>query len=72
VDLTLASEEVASFFAALLETDYARNATFCKNFFSDFLDVLKKEKKVRERDVCLFDLCVCVCGLCVFGDLFHD
>ena len=67
VDLTPPSEEVGSFFAALLETDYAKNATFCKNFFSDFLDVLKKEKKVRER-VCVEEVFV----LCFFGDLFHD
>lgn len=30
------AEEVAGFFAALLETDYARNPTFVKNFFDDF------------------------------------
>lgn len=46
VTLTPAAEEVATFFAALIETDYAKNKTFCKNFFSDFLNVIKEEDKV--------------------------
>ena len=44
--LTPAAEEVATFFAALIETDYAKNVTFCKNFFNDFLQVIKEEQKV--------------------------
>ena len=46
VTLTPAAEEVATFFAALIETDYAKNETFCKNFFADLLAVIKQEKKV--------------------------
>lgn len=36
------AEEVAGFFAALLETDYARNPTFVKNFFDDFRATLAR------------------------------
>lgn len=36
IDLEPEAEEVAGFFAALLETDYAKNPTFAKNFFDDF------------------------------------
>jgi DNA topoisomerase I len=46
VTLTPAAEEVASFFAALVGTDHANNPTFCKNFFIDFLKVIKDEKEV--------------------------
>lgn len=38
------AEEVAGFFAALLETDYTRNETFVKNFFDDFRGVLERNK----------------------------
>ncbi|CCE83497.1 Piso0_004073 [Millerozyma farinosa CBS 7064] len=41
VDLPIEAEEVAGFFAALLETDHAKNPTFQKNFFEDFCKVLK-------------------------------
>jgi DNA topoisomerase-1 len=47
VKLTPAAEEVASFFAALVGTDHANNPTFCKNFFIDFLKVIKDEKQVH-------------------------
>eukprot|EP00842_Homolaphlyctis_polyrhiza_P005285 jgi/Hompol1/5758/HPOL_002789-RA len=40
VALSPNSEEVASFFAALVGTDWAANPTFQKNFFRDFLKVL--------------------------------
>ena len=40
------AEEVASFFAALLGSDNAENPVFQKNFFEDFLAVIKKEKIV--------------------------
>ena len=36
------AEEVAGFFAALIETDYARNPTFVKNFFDDFRATLER------------------------------
>ena len=41
MDLPPASEEVAGFYAALLESDHAKDATFNKNFFEDWLKVLK-------------------------------
>ncbi|KAI8332647.1 hypothetical protein BC941DRAFT_436201 [Chlamydoabsidia padenii] len=42
VKLTPDAEEVASFFAALLETDHGKNPTFQKNFFTDFKKILAK------------------------------
>lgn len=42
VDLPLGAEEVAGFYAALLETDHAKNPIFQKNFFGDFLQILKE------------------------------
>ncbi|CUM68050.1 uncharacterized protein PRCAT00005765001 [Priceomyces carsonii] len=42
VDLPLEAEEVASFFGQMVETDHAKNAVFQKNFFEDFLEVLKE------------------------------
>ncbi|KAI8098492.1 uncharacterized protein BX664DRAFT_1002 [Halteromyces radiatus] len=45
VSLTPEAEEVASFFAALLESDHGKNPTFQKNFFSDFKKVLAKSPK---------------------------
>ncbi|KAF9241621.1 DNA topoisomerase I [Melanogaster broomeanus] len=41
VDLPPESEEVAGFYAAMLETDHAQDKTFNKNFFEDWLKVLK-------------------------------
>ncbi|CAG58714.1 uncharacterized protein GVI51_E02233 [Nakaseomyces glabratus] len=40
VDLPLEAEEVAGFFAHLLETPHAQNPVFQKNFFEDFKHVL--------------------------------
>ena len=42
VDLPPESEEVAGFYGAMIETDHAQDAVFNKNFFSDFLKVLRK------------------------------
>lgn len=42
VDLPPRAEEVAGFFAALLQSDHAKNPVFQKNFFDDFLEVLKE------------------------------
>lgn len=54
------AEEVAGFFAALLETDHAQDKTFRKNFFEDWLKVLKEYPSVRhyarERRHSLIDL----------------
>lgn len=49
VTLTPEAEEVASFFAALLESDHGKNPTFQKNFFSDFREVLAKNPKVTNQ-----------------------
>jgi len=42
VDLPPESEEVAGFFAGMLETDHAKDVTFQANFFKDWLEVLKE------------------------------
>jgi len=47
VKLPPEAEEVASFFAAILETDYVKNPTFVQNFFSDWQKVLKEHPPVR-------------------------
>ena len=44
VSLEPEAEEVAGFFAALLETDYAKNPTFVTNFFDDFRATLERIK----------------------------
>ena len=46
IDLEPEAEEAATFFAGILGTDYANNPTFCKNFFDDFTEILKKWNKV--------------------------
>ena len=42
VDLPPESEEVAGFFAGMLETEHAKDATFQANFFKNWLEVLKE------------------------------
>src|SRR5258708_32985344 len=42
VNLPPESEEVAGFFGTMLETDHAKDATFQRNFFHDFLEVLNR------------------------------
>ena len=39
------AEEVATFYAALVDTDWGRNSVFQKNFFRDFQAVLKDCEK---------------------------
>lgn len=51
------AEEVAGFFAALLETDYARNPTFVKNFFDDFLATLERIKSSASGIIKEFSKC---------------
>lgn len=59
VDLPLAAEEVAGFYAAMLETEHAQDATFNKNFFEDWKLVMKQHPPVRlfqsapETNACL-------------------
>ncbi|GAA6004245.1 DNA topoisomerase 1 [Rhodotorula paludigena] len=53
------AEEVASFFAAILETDYVKNKTFVQNFFNDWQKVLKEHPpldgtKIKDYDKCDF------------------
>lgn len=51
VSLPLEAEEVAGFYGAMLETDHAKNPVFQKNFFADFIQVLKDTgKKAINRD----------------------
>ncbi|KAI0244736.1 DNA topoisomerase 1 [Massospora cicadina] len=57
VALPPAAEEVAGFYAALLESDHAVNPIFQKNFFKDFLKVLKQCKAdtpIKEFSRCDF------------------
>lgn len=42
------SEEVASFFAAVVDSQYGKNPVFQKNFFRDFLVVLKAGRKAAK------------------------
>ena len=46
VSLPPEAEEVAGFFAALIETDHGQNPVFQQNFFDDWLKVLKEHKAV--------------------------
>lgn len=54
------AEEVAGFFAALLESEHAKNPVFQKNFFEDFLQVLKESGgaknsiEIKEFEKCDF------------------
>ncbi|KZT10810.1 uncharacterized protein LAESUDRAFT_644274 [Laetiporus sulphureus 93-53] len=57
LDLPLESEEVAGFYAAMLETEHAKDATFNKNFFSDWIKVLKKHPPRDGTKVTEFNLC---------------
>ncbi|CAO3679326.1 unnamed protein product [Umbelopsis ramanniana] len=45
ISLSPEAEEVASFFAALIETDHGKNPVFQKNFFADWQEILKKDAK---------------------------
>lgn len=51
VSLPPEAEEVASFFAAILETDYPKNPTFVKNFFDSWLSVMKQHPPVRDAQL---------------------
>ena len=42
VTLPPEAEEVAGFFAALIESDHGKNPVFQQNFFNDWLEVLKE------------------------------
>ncbi|AET38550.1 DNA topoisomerase 1 Ecym_3036 [Eremothecium cymbalariae DBVPG len=58
VELPPEAEEVAGFFAALLESDHAKNPVFQRNFFNDFLEVLKRYGGAKNGvEVSSFDKC---------------
>ncbi|KAK6202805.1 DNA topoisomerase I [Scheffersomyces amazonensis] len=58
IDLPPTAEEVAGFYAAMLETDHAKNEVFQKNFFEDFLQVIKETKDDQLRSTIVsFDQC---------------
>lgn len=48
MDLPPGSEEVAGFYAAMLETEHAQDVTFNKNFFEDWLKVLQEHPPVSQ------------------------
>ncbi|KAJ3032132.1 UNVERIFIED_CONTAM: DNA topoisomerase 1 [Siphonaria sp. JEL0065] len=57
IELEPDSEEVATFFAGVVGTDYEKNKTFVANFFRDFQTVLAREKKktpIKEFSKCDF------------------
>ena len=56
VDISPETEEVVSFFAAILETDYPKNPVFVKNFFDSFRGVLKEHPTVRSLPLVLLPL----------------
>lgn len=47
VHLSPEAEEVAGFYAALLESQHAQDAVFNKNFFEDWKTVMKQYPPVR-------------------------
>ncbi|KLO19461.1 hypothetical protein SCHPADRAFT_818092 [Schizopora paradoxa] len=57
VDLPPASEEVAGFYAALLESPHAQDEVFNQNFFNDFLVVLEKNPPRDGTNISKFELC---------------
>ena len=46
ITLSPEAEEVATFFANILESEHAQNPVFQKNFFNDWLEVLRKDPSV--------------------------
>jgi Eukaryotic DNA topoisomerase I, DNA binding fragment len=56
VDLTPEQEEVATMFAAMLETDYVtqKKEQFMKNFWTDFQHVLGRKHVIQSLDKCDF------------------
>ncbi|KIK67381.1 hypothetical protein GYMLUDRAFT_37488 [Collybiopsis luxurians FD-317 M1] len=57
VSLPLESEEVAGFYAALIESDHAKDAIFNKNFFNDWKVVLKKHPPLDGTKITSFEKC---------------
>ena len=59
IDLTTEGEEVASFYAAMLETEYIKDAAFNKNFFRDFQKVLNSSLRPGDPPHAVQDLKLC-------------
>ncbi|GAA5962494.1 hypothetical protein JCM3765_004318 [Sporobolomyces pararoseus] len=57
VELSPEAEEVASFFAAILESDHVKNPTFVSNFFTDFLKILKTHPPLDGTKIKDFQKC---------------
>ncbi|KAF9566735.1 topoisomerase I [Agrocybe pediades] len=57
VDLPPEAEEVAGFYAALLDTDHGRDPTFCKNFFDDWKKVMVQHPPRDGTRITRFELC---------------
>lgn len=57
VPLSTESEEIATFYAAKLETDYVKKSTFCRNFFEDFRRSLRgtsASRIIKKLELCDF------------------
>ncbi|XP_024370141.1 DNA topoisomerase 1 beta [Physcomitrium patens] len=54
VDLTPAQEEIATMFAVMLETDYAKKERFIKNFWDDWKPYLGKNHVIKKFELCDF------------------
>ncbi|GAA5876326.1 hypothetical protein JCM16303_007100 [Sporobolomyces ruberrimus] len=57
VELAPEAEEVASFFAAILESDHVKNPTFVANFFTDFLKILEEHPPLDGTKITTIDKC---------------
>ncbi|EGN99732.1 hypothetical protein SERLA73DRAFT_106466 [Serpula lacrymans var. lacrymans S7.3] len=57
VDLDPIAEEVAGFYAAMLETEHAQDNTFNKNFFEDWKKVLKDAPPRNKIKITNFEHC---------------
>ncbi|EIN11929.1 hypothetical protein PUNSTDRAFT_62929 [Punctularia strigosozonata HHB-11173 SS5] len=57
VNLPPESEEVAQFYAALIESDHAQDAVFNKNFFRDWKAVLKEHPPLDGTNITDMKLC---------------
>ncbi|XP_024392719.1 DNA topoisomerase 1 beta isoform X1 [Physcomitrium patens] len=54
VDLTPAQEEIATMFAVMIETDYAKKERFVKNFWDDWKPYLGKNHVIKKFELCDF------------------
>uniref|UniRef100_A0A670ZVY1 DNA topoisomerase I DNA binding eukaryotic-type domain-containing protein n=1 Tax=Pseudonaja textilis TaxID=8673 RepID=A0A670ZVY1_PSETE len=59
--LSRAAEEVATFFAKMLDHDYARKKVFRDNFFCDWMQVMTPQERKKIKDL----------KRCDFSDIHH-